>query len=289
MAAGGSAPPAEAMRGAKGVSAIIVVVIAIITFVAGLGLGYYVLAPAPPKALTTLVLGTNTPFPPFEFYNSTTHQLQGFDIELIQTILTRAGYAYEWRDFRDFQVLLSAVSAQGIDIGIGAITENGATGTQRNLTLAFSDPYFVSNQGVLKRTSDARTFCANRANCTATELNRTDLKIAVQAITTSEFWVEDNLPAVVNANHLSIFPDVSQVLQALSSSSVDIVVIDKPAADGIAAGNAVFAVEGTILTNELYGFAVAHGDPLALLPKINSQLAGMRADGTYTRILNKWF
>ena len=289
MAAGGGAPPAEAVRGGKGVSAAIVVVVAIVMLLAGFGLGYYVLAPAPAKQLTTLVLGTNTPFPPFEFYNSTTNQLQGFDIELIQTILTRAGYAYQWRDFRDFQVLLSAVSAQGIDIGVGAITSNGATGAERNKTLAFSEPYFLSNQGVLKRASDTRSFCANPSDCTATELNRTDLKIAVQAITTSEFWVEDNLPAVVDSAHLSIFPDVSQVLQALSSSSVDIVVIDKPAADGIAAGNPVFSAVGTILTNELYSFAVAHGDPLQLLQKINSQLAAMRADGTFQRILDKWF
>ncbi|TLZ55973.1 MAG: hypothetical protein E6K15_06980, partial [Methanobacteriota archaeon] len=79
MAEGGGATPAEAMRGAKGISSVIVVVIAIVTFVAGLGIGAVFLAPPPaPRTVTTLFLGTNTPFPPFEFRNSTTDNLEGF-------------------------------------------------------------------------------------------------------------------------------------------------------------------------------------------------------------------
>ena len=290
MAEGGGAPPSEAMRGAKGVSSVIVVVIAIITFVAGLGIGAVFLTPPPaPRTVSTLFLGTNTPFPPFEFRNSTTDALEGFDIELIQALITRSGYTqYQWTDFRDFQPLLTAVAAGRIDIGVGAITMNGATGATRNSTLSFSNPYFLSNQGILKNAGDPTAYCA-AANCTTAELNSTTLVIGVQAITTSEFWVEDNLPAVTGAGHLKIYPDVTQVLQNLQNHVVDIVVIDKPAADGIAHRNAAFVVGGTIVTNELYGFAVQKGDPLGLLPKINAQLATMKSDGSYTTILNKWF
>lgn len=290
MAEGGGAPPSEARRGAKGVSTVIVVVVAILTFVAGLGIGAVFLAPAPaPRTVSTLFLGTNTPFPPFEFRNSTTDALEGFDIELIQTMITRAGYTqYQWTDFRDFQPLLTAVAAGRIDIGVGAITMNGATGATRNGTLSFSNPYFVSNQGILKNAGDSTAYCA-ATNCTVAELNTTTLIIGVQAITTSEFWVEDNLKAVTGAGHLKIYPDVTQVLQNLQNHVVDIVVIDKPAADGIASRNPAFVVGGTIVTNELYGFAVQKGDPLGLLPKINTQLAAMKQDGTYTTILNKWF
>ena len=65
----------------------------------------------------------------------------------------------------------------------------------------------------------------------------------------------------------------------------DIVVIDLPAAQGIVAKNPnAYAVGGKILTNELYGFAVANGDPLGLVPIINAQLAQMKSDGTVTKI-----
>src|SRR5207249_11405322 len=63
---------------------------------------------------------------------------------------------------------------------------------------------------------------------------------AAQTLTTSEFWVEDNAPAAT----LALYGSVTQVLQALSSSSADIVVIDKPAADGIAKANSAFKVQG---------------------------------------------
>ncbi len=292
MAAGGGAPPAEAMRGAKGVSAVIVVVVAVVTFLAGLGIGVYVLAPAPATGPQKLLLGTNTPFPPFEYYTNTTptapQKLVGFDIELIQTLVTRIGYSYEWRDYTDFTALLLAVSSNGVDIAIGAITENGATGASRNASMHFTNPYYLSNQGVLKRASDTTNYCAATTVCTSSDLNKTTLRIAVQDLTTSLYWAQAN---AANAK-LGIYGSVTQVLQALSSRSADIVIIDKPAADGIAKANPTFAVQGIIYTNELYGFAVPRSptdDPLGLIPKLNAALATARSDGTYTTILNKYF
>jgi polar amino acid transport system substrate-binding protein len=290
MAAGGGAPPAEAMRGAKGVSAVIVVVVAVVTFLAGLGIGALVLAPAPTTGPPRLLLGTNTPFPPFEYYNNSTGKrlLVGFDIELIQTLVTRIGYTYEWRDYTDFTALLLAVGSNGVDIAIGAITESGPTGAQRNASMHFTNPYYVSNQGVLKRASDTKNYCAATTVCTASDLNKTGLRIAAQLLTTSEFWVEGNAPAAT----LALYGSVTQVLQALSSGSADIVVIDKPAADGIAKANPAFKVQGVILTNELYGFAVPRGppdDPLGLIPRLNAALATARSDGTYDALIKKYF
>src|SRR2546428_7534011 len=92
MAAGGAAPPAEAIRGAKGVSIVIVAVVAVILFVAGVGDGWLVFSP-PAKRVSKLFLGTNTPFPPFEARNATTDALEGFDIDLVQTTVQRGrGY-----------------------------------------------------------------------------------------------------------------------------------------------------------------------------------------------------
>ena len=188
-----------------------------------------------------------------------------------------------------FSALLAAVSVGRMDIAVGAITMNGETGAQRNNSMDFSNPYYLSNQGILKRTNDNTAYCA-AAVCTVAELNKTTLVVGAQAITTSEFWVEDNLKNVVSSNHLELRPTVEDVLLLLSQRVVDIVVIDLPAAQGIAAKNpSAYTVGGEIMTNELYGFAVANGDPSGLLPIINAQLAAMKSDGTYQTILNKWF
>ena len=287
------------MRGAKGVSVVIVAVVAVVLFVAGVGVGWLVFSP-PAKRASKLFLGTNTPFPPFESRNATSDALEGFDIDLVQTVVQRGwGYTacsdtvtnncYEWNDFRDFSALLAAVSVGRMDIAVGAITMNGDVGAERNNSMDFSNSYYLSNQGILKRANDNTAYCA-AAVCTVQELNSTTLVIGAQAITTSEFWVEDNLKNVVDNKHLELRPTVEDVLLLLSQRVVDIVVIDLPAAQGIAAANpSAYTVGGEILTNELYAFAVANGDPLGLLPIINAQLAAMKSDGTYQTILNKWF
>jgi len=297
MATGGGAPPPEAVRGARGVWVVIVAVIAVVLFVAGVGVGWLVFSP-PAKRVSKLFLGTNTPFPPFEFYNNSL--LIGFDIELIQDIVHRGwGFnectdtvttaCYEWTDFQTFLPLLAAVGEGRIDIGVGAITENGDTGAKRNATMDFSDPYYLSNQGVLKRAGDSTVYCA-AADCTVAELDRSNLKIGAQEVTTSEFWVEDNLPNVTGANNLVLLGTVEDVLLALRNNVVDIVVIDLPAGQRIASANpTTYKVAGTIRTNELYGFAVANNDPLGLIPVINAQLRAIRADGTYDALISKWF
>ncbi len=302
MAEGGVAPPAEAVRGARGVSIAIVAVVAVVVFLGGVGVGWLVFSP-PAKQVTKLFLGTNTPFPPFEYYQETPsgdNNLTGFDIDLIEAIVKRGwGFqectgtvtdrCYEWTDFQTFLPLLAAVGEGRIDIGIGAITMNGDTGAKRNQTMDFSDWYYESDQGVMKRASDNTNYCA-AANCTVAELNKTNLKIGVQETTTSEFWVEDNLPAVVASNNLVILGTVQDVLLALETRVVDIVVMDLPAVQGnVAANPTKYAVEGAIQTNELYAFAVANTDPLGLRAIINAQLKAIKDDGTYTALINKWF
>src|SRR5256884_4850162 len=142
MAVGGGVPPPEAARGAKGISVVITVVIAVVPFVAGLGLGYFI-APTPATGPPRLLLGTNTPFPPFEYYNNTTsgRVLVGFDIELIQTLVTRSGYSYEWREYTDFTALLLALGWNGVGIPVGAITLSGTKGAGRNASMHSHQPY----------------------------------------------------------------------------------------------------------------------------------------------------
>jgi ABC-type amino acid transport substrate-binding protein len=279
-------PPPEAMKSiSKGLYVSTVVLVAILAFVAGLGT-YSVLYPqkAGPAPSAALVIGTNTPFPPFEYVDAN-NTVVGFDIDLITTIMARQNHTYIIRDFRDFGALLQAVQFEGIDVAASSITSSGETGANRREVMSFSDSYFESDQAVLVRASESRVTCpAAPAGCTAANL--VNFTIAVQSGTTSQYWVEAELP---NAT-LTKFPDVTQVLTALRTSSVDIVVVDKPVGEAIAAANSAdFKLAGTIETNELYSFAVAKDDPKHLLPGINAELARMKSDGTYAQIQSKWF
>src|SRR3990172_6794254 len=279
----GSSPPPEALKGiSRGLFITAVVLVAAAAFSAGF-VTKGMLAPAGPAPEKTYIIGTNTPFPPFETLDEN-ETPEGFDMDLITTILTRGGKHFEVRDFRDFGALLSSVQTHRVDIAASAITSSGTTGANRNATMSFSDPYFESDQAILVRKGYTGVTCT-ASNCVAADIEGE--RIATQAGTTSEFWVADNIatgPTPVT------FPDVTQVLEALRTSGVDVVVIDKPAGEGIVAANpTTYELVGAVQTDELYSFAVPKGDPDKLLPLINSELAKMRTDGTYNTISAKWF
>jgi len=274
-------PPAARSGVSKGAFAGTVIVVAIIALVAGMGLDR-VLYPAPTGGgpLPTLVIGTNTPFPPFE-YRDDNDNIVGFDIDLVKEVMKRMDRSVEVVNYRDFGALLTAVGGGTIDIAASSITIRA----DRNATMDFTDPYFESDQAVLVRAGFTGLTCAGDV-CVAADL--AGFSVATQAGTTSEYWVSDNVPGA-SAN-LTTFPDVTQVLQALQTSAVDLVVIDKPAGDGIvAASPTVFRLEGTVETNELYGFAVANNDPSHLVAGMNKALRDIRADGTYATIVARWF
>ncbi len=299
MAEGGGAAPPEAVRRgvSKTVFAVIVVVVAIVAFFGGVGLGPLVFPPAGPA---NLVVGTNTPFPPFEFRNQSTDEIQGFDIDLITSVMNKNSLAFDLYDFRDFSALLTAVQTRRVDIVASSVTSNGPVGENRSKVMSFSNWWYEADQGTLKKASDTRTFCADSNNCLASELN--DLKIVVQTGTSSEFWVEDNLLArECGTANFTCVPDVVSALNLLASpgpAAPDILVVDLPVAQRTAAQNpSTYATAGTIQTNERYAYVVAKGDPLGLLPKINAALRTICGADTppcqtgseYEQLVAKWF
>ncbi len=285
---GGAAPPPEARRGgaARTIGIAIAIVIAVVTFLAGLGLGYFVFSPPPAKTL--FVVGTNVPFPPFESYNDTTAKYYGFDIDIAQLIANALGRPMQVRNFQDFGILLTTVGHGGVDIAVSAITESGAVGTQRNLSMSFSDPYYNANQAAIVLSSSS--FSCPNSICTSTQiLNKT---IGVQSATTSESWVDEYITPYDpnNASDIHRYASVSNEIDALRTGVYTIMIIDAgPAASIVAASGGAFKLAGTIVTNELYGIAVAHNDPNGYLPTINSVLSQIRQNGTYNQLIQKWF
>lgn len=287
---GGVAPPAEAVR--KGVSrslfAATVVVIAIVAFAAGLGAGNYLFGGKTSQAARQyLVVGTNIPFPPFEDFNTTTGQYEGFDIDFAQMIAFAAHRTLVIQNYADFKVLLTTVGLGGVDMAVSAITMSGTTGAKRNETMSFSVTYYAANQGVMAKTSSTLS-CASNV-CTANDLKT--LIVGVQSGTTSESWVDDNLKSLMAnpTNQIKRFTAVDTELAALNAGSIDIVIIDVGPAKALAAGSSgALKVVGQIITGELYAFPVQEGDPQGLLPIIDSVISQAKANGTYAQLLTEW-
>ncbi len=285
---GGAAPPPEARRtgAARSVSLAVTIVIAVVMLLAGVGIGWFLFRPAPSEQ--TFVVGTNVPFPPFESYNDTTGKFEGFDIDISQLIANALGRTLVVRNFNDFDLLLATVGKGGVDMAASGITMSGSKGATRNLTMSFSNPYYNANQAVITLASDATT-CPSSI-CTATQLgNKT---IGVQSGTTSEGWVDTYVTPFDPNNKTDIhrYASVTTELQDLRNGVYEYMIIDAgPANSIVSSSGGTLKLVGTIITNELYGFAVQKGDPHDYLPTINSVLSQIVANGTYNDLLAKWF
>jgi polar amino acid transport system substrate-binding protein len=265
----------------------VVVVVAVLAVLAGIYIGKTVYGPST-AAHKYLVVGTNIPFPPFEDLNTTTGAFVGFDINFSYMIAFALHRTLQLVQFADFSVLLTTVGAGGVDMAASAITESGTTGAARNMTMSFSKPYYSANQAVLVQSSSSVT-CPNK-NCSAQQLKT--LTVGVQTGTTSEAWAMQFLaPNMSNpSKQLLHYTTVDTEITALRAGALNAVIIDVGPANSIAgaSGGALKNI-GLIITGELYGFAVAHGDPQGLVPTINSVITTSIANGTYAKLIAYWF
>lgn len=290
MAAGGAASaPSEAMRRGvgRGVFVATVVVVAIIALGAGLYVGKTQLGTSSSSASHYLVVGTNIPFPPFEDYNYTSGSYFGFDINFSVLIANALGRILVIDNYADFSVLLANTGAGVVDMAASAITESGPVGALRNNSMTFSVPYYDANQAILVKSSSSLS-CPS-TGCTVSELS--SLKIGVQTGTSSQSWLQQYLPpANETGGTVTGYTTVDTEILALDAGSLDAVMIDLgPATSIAAASGGTLKVAGDVFTNELYGFAVAHGDPEHILPSINHVITQSMQNGTYAKLIKEWF
>lgn len=234
-----------------------------------------------------LVIGTNTPFPPFEYYNTT--QLVGFDIDLADALAAHAAYAPSWQNFADFTTLLSTVASGAIPMGASAIQSTGTIGAHNNLTLYFSTPYFYADLGVLVQNGSALSCPAS--GCVPADL--ANLTVGVLAGTQGQQWVQDNLVAtnLSPSSDVQTYSSTSTAIVALNTGSVSMVILDSFVVRNVAAASAGNLRDaGTIHTDVAYSFAFPRTSAGKILAdRMNASLAVAVSNGTYQNLLAKWF
>ena len=107
------------------------------------------------KEKGTLVMGTASGFPPYEFIDTSKSEktVVGIDVELGQKIADKLGVKLEVQDM-SFSALLSSIAADKIDIAIAAINATD----ERRQAVDFSNSYMHSPHILLIRKEDAGKF-----------------------------------------------------------------------------------------------------------------------------------
>jgi ABC-type amino acid transport substrate-binding protein len=254
-------------------------ILLIVGVVAGFGTGFLLYSgPHATTVMTQLktrgymLVGTNTPYPPFEIYNTTTQKYEGFEIELMERVAATMNLTVHWNDM-NFDALVGACKAGTVDVICAAMFLT----SERAGQLAASVPYLSMNEVVVVK---------NSSSLTITKLENLNGKIVgVQTGT-----VEDTELTDINTAGGTI--DIREYARAdlmfvdLSSGTLDALYIDEP----------VYVVYGkvytlkTIFTVEAPPIvAYVRPDGLDLLGSINLALYALEANGTISAMITHYF
>jgi len=217
--------------------------------------------------------GTAPGFPPFEYTEN--GELVGFDVDLAEAAIERAGYEVgEWTEI-EFESLIPALTQGNLDLIAAAMTIN----EDRQETIAFTNPYYESDQAVL--VAEDSELSPESADGLA------DQRVGAQSGTTGQDEVDALVEdGTVAADDRRQYDNYTLGVQDLENGNVDALIIDIPVARNFADGRAV-TIAFTIETGEVYGMGMRQDDDR--LADINDALAEIQEDGTYEELVTEWF
>ncbi len=215
----------------------------------------------------TLIVGSDIPFPPFE--QGDPPDYEGFDIDLINEVADRLDLTTQIED-APFDLLLQGGGGQ-FDLAIAATTIT----KPRENRVDFSNPYFLSSQGLLVRAdSDITSFDGVSGKI-----------VGAQDGTTGEAYANDN----TDASEVRQFPEIDDAYNALESEQVDAVINDLPSVqDAADMSNGRLQVVDDVETDEEYGIILPQGTD-ALREAVNGALQEIKDDGTLNDLYQEWF
>lgn len=220
-----------------------------------------------------MVWGTKADTRLMGLMNIKTGKVEGFDVDVAKEVTKRI-------DPKAKPVFNEVTSGTRIPLlrngNIDAIIATMSITSERAKAVDFSKPYLMAGQSLLvKKGSSLKNINdVNHKNVTI---------LGVQGSTSVEIAKQKAPKAKVLA-----LSDYATALSALKAGQGDVLTTDASILAGMAAEDKNLQLVGGVFTEEPYGIAVAQENP-ALVKKINRALAEMRADGTYDRLVQKWF
>jgi len=214
-----------------------------------------------------LTVGSDIPYPPFE--QGKPGNYTGFDIELMEAIAEKIGRTAEFQD-TSFETIFRDVAQGKFEAVISAATIT----EEREKAVAFSDPYYLSEQAILvKEGSDITGLADLEGKTVGAQQGTTGLELGKEK---------------ANAGELRPYPEGPDAVNALKSGTVEAVIIDAPVAQNAVEESGGVEIAEKVPTEETYGIAVSK-ENTKLVEQINEGLKKTIEDGSYATVYEKWF
>ncbi|HRQ10130.1 MAG: basic amino acid ABC transporter substrate-binding protein [Trueperaceae bacterium] len=235
--------------------------------------GTMALAQTPDLGGRTIIVGSDTTYPPFETVDQN-GDIVGFDVDVVNAICERVNCVAKFQTTA-WDGIFAALANGEFDMIASGISIT----PERAKVVEFTEPYHEVNQAVAVRTEDS--------NLTLADFTVTDSKLILGAQngTTNADLAQE----LVGRDRVRIYDDFNAAILALINGDVDGVMIDDSSADAFVQQYAgqIAAPIRNVESGDKLGFAVQQGNEL--VDALNAGIEMIKADGTLAALGAKWF
>lgn len=214
-----------------------------------------------------IYVGTNAEFPPFEYLEN--GEIKGFDMELVNEIGKILDANIKIVDMA-FDGLLPALQMKKVDLVIAGMTAN----EERMKTVSFTQPYYTASQVIIVKEGNDSIKSFNDLK---------GKKVGVMLGFTGDMVVSE-----IEGVKIERFNAAYAGIMALQAGKVEAVVLDSEPAKNYVAQNKGLVLADADAEQEEYAIAVRKNDK-ALLEKVEKALKEIKENGTYDKLLQKYF
>lgn len=226
------------------------------------------------KSSNKIIWGVKNDTRLFSIMDIKENKLEGFDIDMARAItkkiLGKNGQAELFQV--SAKTKIPVLKNGNIDATISSVTIT----PDRKKIVTFSKPYFYAGQSLLVKKGSKIKSIKN--------LNTNKATVAAVKGTTAV----ENIHKFAPRAHVLEYDDYGQAFTALKAGQANAMSTDNGILAGIASENPGYQVVGGTFTHEPYGIAVNKGET-KLADKIDQALAELKKDGTYSKLMHKWF
>lgn len=220
----------------------------------------------------TLIVGSDTTYPPMEFVNDQ-REIVGFDVDMMNAIAELINAEVQFETFPNFDAIFAALANGEFDLVVSSVTIT----EERDELIDFSQPYLSIGQVISVQES-------NTSITSVDDLLAEGIIVGVQGGTTGE---QAAIGAGVPDDQIQRYDTIDLAFQDLSTGAIDAVIADGPPSAQYTAEIAGLKSVGGPFTTEEYGIAIQQGDT-ELQEAINAALDQLKEDGTLQQLLEKW-
>lgn len=221
------------------------------------------------KKSGTIVVATEGAFAPFNFYEG--KKLTGFEVELAEAVVAKMGLKIDWKTI-GFDALLTGLQQDKWDVVIASHGIN----PEREKAVTFLTPHYCTGGVIVSKGAAIRT--------------EADLVGKTVSVQTGTSYLSE-VQKIKGIKEVKNFPKDPEAMAALASGRVDAWVSDKFVAKEALAAKGMEKSDlkiGGFLFVEKIAAAVAKGNT-GLANEVNAAIKAVVADGTYTKISQKYF